>query len=128
MLRIVVFYVLPLMFSLYCLVHAITTRDEDVRNLPKVAWILLILFFPVIGSIAWLAAGQPQNDRPRAYERPATNFPEYDRPGRAAATSPDADDEFLRQIRARAEEQRRAYEEKKRREAREAEDGTAEEA
>ena len=117
MLRIVVFYVLPIILCVYCLVHAITTRDDEVRNLPKVAWILLILFFPVIGSIAWLAAGQPRADRPRAYERPATAFPEYDRPGRAAATSAEADDEFLKRVRERAEEQRRAYEEKKRREA-----------
>ena len=38
-------------------------------------------------------------------------FPEYDRPGRAAATSPEADEEFLRKVRERAEEQRRAYRE-----------------
>ena len=81
------------------------------------AGILLILFFPVVGWVAGLVAGQPRADRPRPYERPATAFPEYDRPGRAAATSPEADDEFLKRVRERAEEQRRAYEEKKRREA-----------
>ena len=114
MLRIVVFYVLPIILCVYCLVHAITTRDDEVRNLPKVAWILLILFFPVIGSIAWLAAGQPRADRPRAYERPATAFPEYDRPGRATATDEGQDDAFLRQVRERAEQQRRDYEAKRR--------------
>jgi hypothetical protein len=45
--------------------------------------------------------------RPRAYERSTSAFPEYDRPGRFAATDPGADDEFLRKCRERAEEQRR---------------------
>jgi hypothetical protein len=30
-----------------------------IRNLPKVAWLLIVLFFPVVGSIAWLVAGRP---------------------------------------------------------------------
>lgn len=114
MLRIVIFYVLPLVLSIFCLVQAITSRDSDIRHLPKVAWILLILFFPVVGSIAWLAAGQPQSDRPRPGERATPHFPEYDRPGRAAATDDGNDDAFLRQVRERAEQQRRDYEAKRR--------------
>lgn len=113
----ILLYLLPLVLSLFCLVQAITSRDDEIRNLPKVAWILLILFFPLVGSVAWLAAGQPSARRPRAHEREVPEFPEYDRPGRAAATSPEADDAFLRQVRERAEEQRRAYQERKRREA-----------
>jgi hypothetical protein len=45
-------------------------------------------------------------------------FPEYDRPGRAAATNSDADDEFLAQVRDRAEPQRKAYRAKLERERR----------
>jgi hypothetical protein len=105
--RLIVFYVVPLVLAIYCLVNAITSRADDVRNLPKVAWILLILFFPFLGSIAWLVAGRPVAARPRRYERSAPEFPEYDRPGRAAAMDPEADAEFLRKVRERAEEQRR---------------------
>nr|WP_297418031.1 PLD nuclease N-terminal domain-containing protein [uncultured Nocardioides sp.] len=94
---------------LYCLVDAITSSEGDVRNLPKLGWIFLVLLFPFVGSVAWLVAGRPQRDRPRAYERPATGFPEYDRPGRFAATSNESDEEFLRRCRERAEEQRRRY-------------------
>ena len=47
---------------------------------------------------------------PRAYERETPVFPEYDRPGRAAAVDPEKDEEFLRQVRERAEEQRKRYE------------------
>ena len=50
---------------------------------------------------------------PRPYERSASEFPEYDRPGRFAAANPEADDEFLRKVRERAEEQRRLDRERK---------------
>lgn len=116
--RLVLFYVVPLVLTLYCLVEAITSRDDEVRHLGKVYWILLILFFPVVGAVAWLVAGRPVRSSPRRapYERSAPQFPEYDRPGRAAATDPEADAEFLRQVRERAEEQRRRAAEQKRRE------------
>jgi hypothetical protein len=40
-------------------------------------------------------------------------FPEYDRPGRAAATAAESDEEFLRKVRERAEEQRRIHREER---------------
>lgn len=102
----------------FCLVDAIGSRSDRIRNLPKAVWILLILFFPFIGSIAWLVAGRPQDAvaRRSPHEREAPQFPEYDRPGRAAAVDPTKDDAFLREVRERAEAQRKAYEEKKKRE------------
>lgn len=101
----------------FCLVDAIGSQSDRVRNLPKVAWIILILFFPFIGSIAWIVAGRPASKARRSpHEREQPSFPEYDRPGRAAAADPDQDAEFLRQIRERAEAQRKQYDEQKRRE------------
>jgi hypothetical protein len=102
----------------FCLVDAIGAPADRIRNLPKVGWILLILFFPFIGSIAWLVAGRPEDrvSRRSPYERETPHFPEYDRPGRAAATDPERDDEFLRQVRERAEAQRKAYEAQRKRE------------
>src|SRR3954468_11334960 len=101
----------PLLFVfwVYCVIEVILSRDDDVRNLPKVAWLLLVLLFPFAGGVAWFVAGRPDR-RPRAgsqYEGSAPAFPEYDRPGRAAAASPEADEEFLSRIRERAEQQRR---------------------
>jgi hypothetical protein len=109
----------------FCLVDAIGAQSGRIRNLPKVAWILLILFFPPIGSIAWLVAGRPESATARRspHEREQPAFPEYDRPGRAAAVDPEQDAEFLRQVRERAEAQRKQYDEQKKRE-REA-DGSA---
>lgn len=110
------FFVVPLVLAIYCLVEAISSRDDEVRHLSRVWWILLILFFPFVGSIAWLAAGRPVTGPRRTgpYERAVPDFPEYDRPGRLAASDPEADAEFLRKVRARAEEQRRKAQEQRR--------------
>lgn len=97
---------------LYCVVDVISTRESDMRNLPKVGWLLLVLIFPLVGSIAWLAAGRPppgQPPRDPRRSRPVSPYPEYDRPGRRLASDPEADEDFLRRCRERAEEQRRAY-------------------
>ncbi|WP_158850273.1 PLD nuclease N-terminal domain-containing protein [Saccharothrix deserti] len=103
------FGVLTLGLWLFCLVDVITTQDGDARNLPKISWLLIVLFFPLVGSIIWLVAGRPVRTvgRPQAYERTMPAFPEYDRPGRFAATDSESDAEFLRRCRERAEEQRR---------------------
>lgn len=94
-----------LVLWLYCVFDVITTPDALCRNLPKIAWVIVVLLFPLIGSIAWLVAGRPERAS-QAATRPSA-FPEYERPGRFAAASPDDDEEFLRRCRERAEEQRR---------------------
>lgn len=106
-----------LVLWLYCVVNVITSRDDEVRHLPKFGWLILVLFFPLVGSVAWLAAGRPVSATPRRspYEREAPDFPEYDRPGRISAADPEADAEFLRKVRERAEEQRRKAREQMRR-------------
>jgi hypothetical protein len=109
----------------FALVDAIGAPTHRVRNLPKALWIVLILLFPLVGSIAWLVAGRPEYGVARVspYERAQPAFPEYDRPGRAAAVDPEKDAEFLRQVRARAEEQRKRYDEERKRRQREADEG-----
>jgi hypothetical protein len=100
----------------YCLVGVISCPPNRVRNLPKLVWVLLVVLFPFVGSIAWLVAGRPTGERANrsAHERAQPTFPEYDRPGRAAAQDPQRDEEFLRRVRERAEEQRRRYEQSRR--------------
>lgn len=119
---------LILVLEIFCLIDVITAEDGKVRHLPKIAWFLFILLFPLVGSVVWLLAGRPQTARygggRSAQERTAPAFPEYDRPGRAAGVTPESDEEFLRRVRERAEEQRRrAAEEKKRREAESEDEG-----
>jgi len=98
----------------FSLVDVIGSDEGAIRHLPKVWWLLIVLFFPFAGSIAWLVAGRPAGPpRTSRYERAVPQYPEYDRPGRAAATSTEDDEDFLRKVRERAEEQRRAYREER---------------
>lgn len=94
---------------LYCLLEAITADPTSVRNLPKGAWVVIVIFLFEIGAIAWLIAGRPQTaGRSLPYKGNTGIPPEYDRPGRATANNPDDDAAFLAQLRARAEQQRQA--------------------
>ena len=105
------FGLVTLALWIFSLVDVIGSDDGAIRHLPKVWWLLLVLFFPLAGSVAWLVVGRPVAAAPRPHERAMPQFPEYDRPGRAAATDPESDEAFLRQVRERAEEQRRRYRE-----------------
>jgi hypothetical protein len=107
-----------LVFALwvFCLVDVIVTDDALCRNLQKGWWILIVLLLFDVGAVLWLVAGRPWQQRRPA--RPARDadaaYPEYDRPGRFASTDPAKDEEFLRQVRERAEDQRRRYREQQR--------------
>jgi hypothetical protein len=97
---------------IFCIIDVITTDEVLIRNLQKPLWLLIVIFLFDLGAILWLIAGRPWEQsaaRRPAASGPASAFPEYDRPGRFAATNPDDDEDFLRQVRERAEEQRRRY-------------------
>lgn len=51
---------LVLGFWLFCLFDVITTDESQMRNLSKLWWLVIVLFFVVVGSIMWLVAGRPQ--------------------------------------------------------------------
>lgn len=108
----------------FCIIDVITTPEPDVRNLPKMAWLFIVLILPDIGSIVWLVAGRNWQGRPTSYRSAtaAAAYPEYDRPGRAVPADPHDDDAFLQQVRQRAEAQRREYQERRRRELQEEQD------
>lgn len=105
---------------IFCIIDVITTPESRVRNLPKLAWLFIVLILPDVGSIVWLVAGRDWQSRPGGVR--AVAYPEYDRPGRAVPANPDDDEEFLKQVRERAEAQRREYEQRRRRELQEEQD------
>jgi len=110
--------VVELVLLVYCVLNVITTPEAEVRNLPKLLWLLLVVVLPIVGGIAWLVAGRPQGPRSSLpYKGNRGVPPEPDRPGRATAVSPDDDEAFLRSLRERAEQQRRAQAERREREA-----------
>lgn len=57
MLRVLMFLV-PLALSVYAFIDCISTKDDDIRHMPKPLWALLVLVFPLVGSISWLIAGK----------------------------------------------------------------------
>lgn len=96
-----------------CLVDVIVADEYAVRNIPKVAWVIVVLLLPLVGSVLWLVAGRPDSGGPRRAVAHSA-FPEYDRPGRHIAQTTADDEEFLRRCRERAEEQRRIAREQRR--------------
>ncbi len=100
-------FLVELVLLVYCVLNVITTPEHEVRNLPKLAWLLLVVVLPLAGGIAWLVAGRPVGP---AQPRPGSGgIPSaYDRPGRATGASPDDDAAFLESLRVRADAQREA--------------------
>jgi hypothetical protein len=79
----------------WTLFECIQTPEAEVRNLPKVVWVILIIIVPYIGPVAWLAAGRPQSANRRQTWAPGNGFPESSRPRPVA---PDDDPAFLRRV------------------------------
>lgn len=50
-----------LVLWIYCVFDVISTDESLMRNLPKMVWLLIVIFVPTIGSIAWLVLGRPEN-------------------------------------------------------------------
>ena len=44
---------------IYCILDVIATDEALMRGLPKMAWLIVVVILPDIGSIAWLALGRP---------------------------------------------------------------------
>ena len=77
-----------LAITIYAVIDAIQTEDSRIRHLPKIVWILLILFFTPIGGIAWLITGRQRGPRTG---RPGPRYP-------APPRGPDDDPDFLRNL------------------------------
>ncbi|NRQ31439.1 hypothetical protein HII36_06235 [Nonomuraea sp. NN258] len=83
-----------LAFWLYSLFDVITTPEEEVRNVPKMLWLLLVALVPVLGGAIWMLRGRPREVR-EAWPVP----PHSGAPG--VPKGPDDDPEFLRDLERR---------------------------
>jgi hypothetical protein len=59
------------------LISCLSTEDEDIRGLPRLVWVLIILFFSPVGAIAWFVAGRDRAAMPR---RQTAHGPAFPRP------------------------------------------------
>jgi hypothetical protein len=78
--------VFVLALSFYAFFDCARTQQEEVRRLPKWAWLLLIFLFSSIGAIAWFILGKPRKN------------PGPGRGGRGKIIPPDDDPDFLRKL------------------------------
>ena len=100
--------VVELFLLVFCLIDCIQTPDHEVRNLPKVGWIILIIIIPLVGGAAWLVAGRPQRTsgggRVPWPSTATAGFQEHERTQKHAL-GPEDDPDFLRQMAASNREQ-----------------------
>lgn len=56
-------FLLILALWIYAFIDCLKTPDEEVRHLPKVVWVIIVLLFGevLIGPIAWLVAGKTRH-------------------------------------------------------------------
>jgi hypothetical protein len=91
----VVLAVAVLAIYVYGLVDVIRTDGRLTRGISKPAWIVVVIFLPLIGTILWLLMGRPRGTSPALLK--------YSHP-----TSPDDDPDFLRNLEVRRRNQAEA--------------------
>ncbi|MFI5621522.1 PLD nuclease N-terminal domain-containing protein [Streptomyces sp. NPDC051567] len=87
-------FLLIIALTIYTFIDCLNTPEEEVKHLPKVVWVLIILLFSIVGPAVWLFAGK---------KRAATAG------GRARRTqwvAPDDNPEFLRSLREEKDKDR----------------------
>jgi hypothetical protein len=88
-------FALEILLMVLALISCLSAEEGEVRALPRIVWVIIILLFPLVGSIVYFAAGRPVTSGAQSgHWRPGNGFPEATRPRRNLA--PDDDPEFLR--------------------------------
>jgi hypothetical protein len=91
------FFVLALLLLIVALISCLSAEEGEVRALPRIVWVIIILLIPVVGPIVYFATGRPLTTTPRRETwRPGNGFPETARP--QGSIAPDDDPAFLRNL------------------------------
>ncbi|MFF4231646.1 PLD nuclease N-terminal domain-containing protein [Streptomyces sp. NPDC001820] len=53
--------ILILALTIYAFIDCLNTPEEEVKHLPKVVWVLIILIFTIVGPVVWLVAGKQRH-------------------------------------------------------------------
>lgn len=80
--------IVALTLAVYALIDCLQTDPAEIRGPRRLVWVLLIIFIPIVGPIAWIIARGGLPRRGRGGRRP-TKPP----------VAPDDNPEFLRQLR-----------------------------
>jgi hypothetical protein len=82
-----------LLFTVFVTVFAASAKKNEVRNLPKWAWIVICLFVPIVGGLLYLVLGRPLSG-------PKNRF------GKTKIVAPDDDPTFLRDLSEKLEKEK----------------------
>lgn len=90
-------FLLVLALWIYAFIDCLNTPEEEVRGLPKVVWVIIILLFGevLVGPVAWLVAGRNRRG-PAGGSTPS----EWHRNHRTEFVAPDDNPEFLNSLKA----------------------------
>jgi hypothetical protein len=90
-------FLLVLALWIYAFIDCLNTPEEEVRGLPKVVWVIIILLFGevLVGPVAWLVAGKVRHS-PSGGATPS----EWHRNHRTQQIAPDDNPEFLNSLKA----------------------------
>ncbi|MGC4984845.1 PLD nuclease N-terminal domain-containing protein [Streptomyces sp. DT193] len=90
-------FLLVLALWIYAFIDCLNTPEEEVRGLPKVVWVIIILLFGevLVGPVAWLVAG-----RNRRGQAGGSTPSEWHRNHRTQFVAPDDNPEFLNSLKA----------------------------
>lgn len=100
-------FVVQLVLAVAALISCLSADEGEIRALPRIVWVLIILFFPLVGGVAWFLAGRPAQRGAAGQWRPGGGFPERERPRQQA---PDDDPEFLKSLNQRRNEDKELFE------------------
>ncbi|MCI3245873.1 MULTISPECIES: PLD nuclease N-terminal domain-containing protein [Streptomyces] len=88
-------FLLVLALWIFAFIDCLNTPEEQVRGLPKVVWVIIILLFGevLVGPVAWLVAGKVRQGAPGG-----STPSEWHRNHRTEFVAPDDNPEFLKSL------------------------------
>ncbi|MFC9240125.1 PLD nuclease N-terminal domain-containing protein [Streptomyces decoyicus] len=91
-------FLLVLALWIYAFIDCLNTPESQVRGLPKVIWVIIILLFGevLVGPVAWLVAGKQRRPVPGDGSTPS----QWHRNRRTKFVAPDDNPEFLESLKS----------------------------
>ena len=70
--------IIVLALMIFSIIDCSRTPESQIRSLPKWAWLVIIIFVPGIGALAWIIAGRPKgNGRRKGKIVPPDDNPDF---------------------------------------------------
>ncbi|MBM7492852.1 hypothetical protein JOD64_004074 [Micromonospora luteifusca] len=98
----VLLFLVQIVLAVCALISCLSAEEGQIRALPRIVWVLIILFFPLVGSIAWFVAGREPDSGAHKGWLGGTGTAQRQQPRPVA---PDDDPEFLRSMQDSAKQQ-----------------------